>query len=317
MDCFNKQLTNKQKEDKKKIKETKIDIQIIKEQAKLNKQKKQAETQLNNDDKEGALIDHVIPDYILNSELINQMTEIMPLLFLIDRMYINVKSNKSILMIINGLYKNQFQLYTKIVVFLTLFIAILNLTFASLINIDIPNTAIIIGDILTGALGIIVATIASNKDKKDETTHLLLTAMNNCNEFLIECEKKIMSLIHLHLYKNAITDDDGKKITLDELREKYGEVIIECSNIINTFSSEEAKILMNGPLSMFKYICCCCCCFKEQRNLYDPEYMKLMIRHINSTDIEQIKQIKCDLINKDDLIIEDDIVELGISSNNI
>jgi hypothetical protein len=182
-------------------------------------------------------------------------------------------------MIINGLYISQFALFTRVVVILTLFIAFTNLIFGSLVNYNIPNIILSMSDIFTGILGVLVASIANFRDKKDESTHSLLTAMNNCNEFLMISEKYIINLIHMTISDNLYTPADIKKIKkmdYDNIIIEYSKIIKECSNIINTFSSQEAKILMNGPLNTINYMCCL------KRKIYDPKYLKLMVHSTNN-----------------------------------
>ena len=246
----------------------------------LKKEIEKIEIKLNNGkDKEGSLIEHLVPDYVFrNNELLNKCKEIFSILLIIDKLYINVKKNRSILMIINGLYISQFALYTRIVVILTLFIAISNLIMGSLVSYDIPDISITLSDIFTGILGVIVASIANFRDKKDESTHALLTAMNNSNDFLIECEKYVMNLTHMTINNEIYTDEDIKeikKVSYETIIIEYSKIIKECSNIINTFSSQEAKILINGPLNTLSYMCC------VKRKIYDPKYLKIMVRSSN------------------------------------
>ena len=272
------------------FKHKKKNLYIFKELEKI-------EIKLNNGkDKEGALIERLIPDYIFrNNKLLNKCKKIFSILLVIDKLYINVKKNRSILMIINGLYVSQFALFTRIVVILTLFIAITNLIFGSLVNYDIPNIVVSLSDIFTGILGVLVASIANFRDKKDESTHSLLTAMNNCNEFLMISEKYIINLIHMTINDDLYSVEDVKEIKktdYNNIIDEYSKIIKECSNIVNTFSSQEAKILINGPLNTLSYMCCI------KRKIYDPKYLKIMVRSTN-TGVDDIMNIIYNETKKD------------------
>lgn len=235
-------------------------------------------------------------------------------LLIIDKLYINIKNQKAYLMIVKGLFKKQFYCYNNTVIILTLFIAAANLVFASLLSFNIENSVIIVSDIVTGVLGIVVAYFAKSRDQKDELTHELLTVLNDCNIFLSDCEKYVTKTI-LKLEDNP---EDGDDVTIRKLHDNYPEILKRCDDIINTFTTEEAIVLTNGPI----YRCCI--------PFFDPYSLKKMLNveermKIDEDIICEIQEIQPNNVNLEitngfniDLIEpSNNVVELIVQDTNV
>lgn len=184
----------------------------------------------------------------------------------LNLLYENIEEKKINLMIVKGYYDAQFKLYLNLVVGITLIIACSNLAIGVLNN-EIPNNQLTITEIIIGILGIIVATFANSRDNKDDLVHELLTATNKCNEFLSLCEIELSKLVQLFIEQNQITLEFVDKDILTEYKNTYD----TCEKTFNTFGRNEAKVLMNGPVSLVH--------LPAQFPIFrfDPYYLKVLL----------------------------------------
>ena len=218
----------------------------------------------------------------------NQLEELIDTFVLVDQLYINTKEQKIQLMIVKGLFKAHYKCNGNIVIMLTLFIAAVNLLMGSLDNIDkIPSETFLITDMILGVLGIFIAFFAKVRDQKDELTHNLLTVLNSCNEFLMQCEKFMLQET-MSFLKNMVQDtpDDPEYIGITDIKNYYPSIMQKCEDVINTFSSEESIVLINGPVyymdccdaSLCNWMCSKHCCLRKCCILFEPEYLKTMLK---------------------------------------
>ena len=354
---------NKAKEEKEFIEWKKDFIKGIIES---DKYKKELQIEKNADRVTGC-IDRVIPEYVLkefffksSSDELEERDKYQNLIqsfMIIDRLYVNIIQQKRDLMIVKGLFKAHFNLNSLIVIVLTLIIAAVNLVIGSLTDL-LPDTSILIIDVTIGVIGIFVAFFARIRDQKEELTHNLLTVLNECNNFLVLCEKFILksSIIHIYLddgfdsiarseqrqvmikdlesslkelnqLDDTVIDKEKNGISLGTIQSIYPNIMKKCEDVINTFSSEESIVLVNGPV----YCLDCCECFCKntycERNkcnscfiIFDPSYLKNMLeaKHASQIPIQYYQDNKN--IDYDDYMenkpFEERVVELIIKDED-
>ena len=269
---------------------------------------------------------------------------------LIDKLYINIREQKRRLMIVKGLFKAHYNCNNTIVVLFTLLVACANLIMASLQNYSnndgdqiISNNVFQFGDIVIGVVGIFIAFFAKLRDQKEDLTHNLLTVLNQCNIFLMKCEKYILDSIIQNIQINDYRDEEvveelvrrsrtvendmktsrsnylkQRKVqkevdtiqNIDDLQKNYPDIMQKCEDVINTFSSEESIVLINGPVYYNNCFELCChnrICKRIKCNrfciLYDPEYVKDMLglENQNNQDVEHIlKDNEVELVIRDE-----------------
>ena len=97
---------------------------------------------------------------------------------------------------------------------------------------------------------------------------------------------------------------------IDDLQKNYPDIMQKCEDVINTFSSEESIVLINGPVYYNNCFELCChnrICKRIKCNrfciLYDPEYVKDMLglENQNNQDVEHIlKDNEVELVIRDE-----------------
>ena len=225
----------------------------------------------------------------------------------LDLLYENIVEKKVNLMIVKGYYDAQYTMYLNIVVFITVVIACCNLAIG-ILNDKIPDSRLTITQIIIGILGIIVATFAKARDKKDDLVHELLTATNKCNEFLSLCEANLSRLVQYLIdnddeFNLVVIRKNDSSIKDDDIIAEYQSTFDVCEKTFNTFGSKEAKVLMNGPVSLI-YLPGWIPFFR-----FDPIYLKLLLipnkndeylkyfhKHSNIQDLDSDSPLCCNYL---------------------
>lgn len=204
-------------------------------------------------------------------------------LIYIEELYKNINDNKENFLVVKGLFNTQFQKLNYLVIFLSFFISLINLSMAALGE-TISQDSTRIFEISVGIIGLFIAIITKTRDQKVDLVHKMLTAVDHCNDFLENCEKYIL----VYVNKDNIPLEEQNKITLASIISKYETITNLCNDVYASFNSLESQAIVNGPIP---YLNCCNChsCEKYTPDwcyLYNGKWIKAMNQRNDNIDKE-------------------------------
>lgn len=198
-------------------------------------------------------------------------------LIYIDKMAVNINREKERILIAKGLHNSQFNLLNNIIVILSLIIAGINLIGSALDSQErkyIGQSTEVVFEIIVGIFGLVIAVIAKMRDQKEDLVHSMLTAVNQCDDFLNDIENKVANYIrNMISSKDRFNYPENSDEDINIENEEYKKILIECDKVMAKFSSEDAQAVTNGG------IYCCqglLCCF-----FYDPQPLRNLMTKYN------------------------------------
>ena len=223
-------------------------------------------------------------------------------LIYIDKMAININREKERILIAKGLHNSQFDLLNNIIVILSLIIAGINLIGSALDSQErkyIGQSTEVAFEIIVGIFGLIIAIIAKMRDQKEDLVHSMLSAVNQCDDFLNDLENKMSNYIRF-----MITSDDkfNYPIHKDDYdiqieAESYKQILVECDKVMAKFTSDDAQAVTNGTIYCCKSFLCCF--------IYDPQPLRNLMTKYNDNYENYDKDRYCTLYHKE----KDDNIE--------